>query len=125
MIQVWNVGRICADMLIHHSRFLILADGMGEPGMSWQSALAIFAVIVALISGIARLLGASRWLAFLIPLAPLLFCLILSLFTGAMAAGQGGAVPWCLFFGPLVLLALPVSAITVFIVPKRRGKPSA
>ena len=111
--------------MIDHHKFLLLADGMGEPGLDWHTFLLLFGVGVAVVTGIARWLGASRWLAFLIPVAPLLVCTVFSFVTGAMAVGQGGAAPWWLLFGPLTLVALPVSAIIVFIIPKRHDKPSA
>lgn len=98
----------------------LLADGMGEPpGLDSYAFLLLFVVGVAAITGIARRLGASRWLAFFIPVAPLLVCTVFSFVTGAMAPGQGGAAPWWLLFGQLTLIALPVSAVIVFIIPKR------
>ncbi len=112
-------------MIDHYQRFLLLADGMGEPGLDWHTFLLLFGVGVAVVTGISRWLGASRWLAFFIPVAPLLVCTVFSFVTGAMAVGQGGAAPWWLLFGPLTLIALPVSAIIVFIIPKRHDKPSA
>lgn len=93
--------------------------------MDWQTFLIVFGVGIAVVVGIVRWLGAPRWLAFSIPSGPLLVLFLYTFFTGAVAGGEGGGVPWWLFTGLLVLIALPVSAIIVFIIPKRHGKPSA
>jgi hypothetical protein len=93
--------------------------------MSWQLALFLFIAIVAFIVGIVRWLGAPRWLAFSIPIAPLLVWMIYTLVTHEGYADEGGGMAVWVFVAMLLLIALPVSTITVFIVPKRHGKPSA
>ncbi|HWY29540.1 MAG TPA: hypothetical protein VNX46_02220 [Candidatus Acidoferrum sp.] len=92
--------------------------------MSEQTAILLFIFIVATITGIARRVGASRWLAFSIPVAPMIAWLAYCLISGAAAVGEGGAVGLWLPVGVLLLVSIPISAITVFIVPKRHGKPS-
>lgn len=87
--------------------------------MSWQLALFIFIAIIAGIVGIVRWLGASRWLAFSIPIAPLLAWMIYSFISGAGYGDEGGGMNVWVFVAMLLLIALPVSAITVFIIPKR------
>ena len=90
-----------------------------------MSIFLMFALIVALISGIPRRFGASRWLSFLIPIVPLFGWLIYSLVTHEGYADEGGAMAVWMFVIMLLAVALPVSAITVFMVPRRNGKSSA
>ena len=93
--------------------------------MSEQTAILLFILIVAAIAGIARRVGASRWLAFSIPVGLMIVLFGYCLISGAAAVGEGGAAGLWLPLGVLLLIAIPTSAITVFVVPKRHGKPSA
>jgi len=93
--------------------------------MDWQIALLLFGAIVAVIVGIARWFGASRLLAFSIPIVPLVVWMVYCFATGAAAVGEGGAMALWIVVFILLLIALPVGAVTVFIVPKRHGKPCA
>jgi hypothetical protein len=85
----------------------------------------IFIAIVSGITGIIRWFVASRWLAFLISVAPLVIWMIYSLVFPSSFGGEGGAMAVWVFVGVLLVIALPVSAITVFIIPTRHDKPSA
>jgi hypothetical protein len=87
--------------------------------------VAIVAGIFGAITGVARWFGASRWLAFSIPIIPLVVLMAYFLITNAAEVGEGGALPYWIGVGIWLLIALPVSAITVFVVPKRNDKRSA
>lgn len=103
---------------------MMFADGMGEPGLDPSVGVLIFTAIIAGIAAIARWgFGASRWRAFSVPIVPLIIWLVYCFITGAWAVGQGGGVPLWLIVGPMTLIALPVSAITVFLLPNRKIVP--
>ena len=88
-------------------------------------ALIVFAGIIALISGIARALGAPRWLAVCIPSVPLGLWFAHSVVFKVFYAGEGGGLPGWILAGPLFVVALISSMITVFIIiPKKHDKPS-
>jgi hypothetical protein len=93
--------------------------------LPWQLALLLYWAAIVAISGFARWLGAPRWLAFAIPIAPIAAWLIYSLVTGAWIVGEGGGVPMWPVVILYLVLALPPSAITVFIVSKRHDKTRA
>ena len=61
---------------------------------SWLIFLAIFAIIVGAVAGVARWLGASRFLAFALPVFPLVLWLVYCVVTGVAAVGHGGASPF-------------------------------
>jgi hypothetical protein len=76
--------------------------------------LLIFAVIVAALSGFARWLGASRWIAVLIPLFPVGIW--------ALAGLNADKLAGVLLCVPLLLATGLISGITVFAVKPRRRR---
>ena len=86
--------------------------------------IVVFGGIVSLITGIARRLGAARWLAVSIPNFPLGLFLACCLIFEITIPGNGGAFPLWMLAGILLMIALPASLITVFIVPKRHDTPN-
>ncbi len=86
--------------------------------------LLVFALIVAVISGVARWLGASRLLAFAIPNVPLVVCFVYSYCAGTIgASGHGPAIPLWIFIAILLAVSLPTSVIMVLISEKRSVPP--
>jgi hypothetical protein len=70
-------------------------------------------------------LGLPRWLAFFVPVIPLLSWLTYSLIAQHGFPDQdGGREVWA-FVCLLLLFALPVSAITVYFVPKKNDRTFA
>jgi hypothetical protein len=82
-------------------------------------ALFLFAGVVAAASGFSRRVGASRIVAFCVPNVPLAFLLGLTLSYGTMLGGEGGGIPVWFIFAGLLVVSVPVSAVTVWIVREK------
>lgn len=81
--------------------------------------LFIFVIIVALLSGVPRWLGAPRFVALVIPIFPLVIWLSHGLATGEAYVENGKSLKiWedALIF---IAMGLPVSTVVAFIVPNR------
>jgi hypothetical protein len=104
--------------------FLILADGMGEPGLDIPTPIIVlvWGAIIALITGVSRRCGASKKLAVCVPCVPLGLVLVCSI--PHLIIGQGGAGPMGVITGPAFGIALVASLIAAFVVKsKKTQKP--
>jgi hypothetical protein len=90
---------------------MMFADGMPSPGL--DPGVVCFVLVGLIAVGVARRLGASRWLAFLIPVVPLMVWLVYDSARGEPS--EGGSLPLWEVAGPIALIC----AIAAFIVPKK------
>lgn len=93
---------------------------LGDMDIYLQFGLLLLLIgIIPVASGIARWLGASRILAFCVPVIPLAVWLAYGLLTNvAVASGDDGAEIW-MFVAISLTFALPMCAISVCIISKR------
>ena len=109
-------------MISDPPKFILLADGMGEPGIDVPMSIIVlgFAAVIGLITAISRWLGASRKLAICIPTVPLGLLMVCTFWMPLV--GQGGAVPMLFITGPAFVIALAASFVTAFVTKgKKRG----